>query len=135
MSSAPKKPTKPRCSKSGTVRTGAKHWSVVKGRTGWVVREAGSARAGAVYATRAEAQKAARETVRITGGEVRVQAADGRWRESFTIGRSNFAKISAVEGIVLSREMRRDFRVFDRKGLSDDERHGAIVRKYGKKPA
>jgi len=113
-------------------KAGAECWSVVKATTGWVVREGGSAGAAAVYRTRAEAEKAARETVRITGGEVRVRGADGRWRDSFTLGRNNFAKISAVEGISLSREMKRDLREFDRKGLSDDERRGEIVRKYGK---
>ena len=50
----------------------------------------------------------------------------------YTIGRDGFAKISAVEGIRLSREMRRDFRIFDERGLSSEKRRETISRKYGK---
>ncbi len=50
----------------------------------------------------------------------------------FTLGREAFTKISAVEGIHLSPEMERDFREFDRKGLTAAERRKAISRKYGK---
>jgi hypothetical protein len=52
-----------------------------------------------------------------------------------TLGRQGFAKISAVEGIHLSTEMKQDFLEFDRKGLSPDDRRRAITKKYGKKPA
>lgn len=52
-----------------------------------------------------------------------------------TLGRKSFAKISAVEGIHLSTEMKQDFLEFDRKGLSPDDRRRAISKKYGKKPA
>jgi hypothetical protein len=60
------------------------------------------------------------------------QAGSGK---SFTLGRESFAKISAVEGIRLSREMQRDFQEFDRRGLSAEERRRAIMNKYGRKPA
>ena len=60
---------------------------------------------------------------------------NGRARESFTIGREGFAKISAVEGIRLSDDMEKTFREFDRKGLSAEERRREIVNRYGKKPA
>lgn len=69
--------------------------------------------------------------VQIKGGTVRIQWPDGRSRESFTIGRDGFAKISVVEGLRLSCEMKQDLIDFDRKGLSDCERGQAIVRKYG----
>ena len=52
---------------------------------------------------------------------------------SHTIGRGGFAKISAVEGIVLSRETEADFREFDRQGLSVAERRKALLRKYDRK--
>ena len=55
--------------------------------------------------------------------------------KNFTLGRDSFAKISAVEGVHLSREMEKDFRDFDQRGLSAGDRRRAIVRKYGKKPA
>ena len=51
----------------------------------------------------------------------------------FVLGRDSFARISAVEGIHLTREMKRDLREFDRKGLSATERRRAIVNKYGRK--
>lgn len=52
--------------------------------------------------------------------------------KNFVIGRHGFAKISAVEGVKLTREMREDLREFDRKGLSAEERRSAITRKYAK---
>ena len=60
---------------------------------------------------------------------------NGRARESFTIGREGFAKISAVEGVRLSDDMKQMFREFDSKGLSAEERRHEIVRRYGRKPA
>jgi hypothetical protein len=51
-------------------------------------------------------------------------------RVAFTLGREGFARVSLVEGITLSREIRRDFRDFDRKGLSDEERRDHIRTKY-----
>jgi hypothetical protein len=55
--------------------------------------------------------------------------------KSLTLGRDSFAKISAVEGVHLTPEMKRDFREFDRKDLSPAERRRAIASKYGKNPA
>jgi hypothetical protein len=99
----------------------------------WVIRKSGSSRACGVYRTEAEAERAAREMLRIKGGAVRIQGPDGREHERFTIGRTAFAQVSAVEGIRLSDEMIQDLRDFDRKKLSDDERDRAIARKYGRK--
>ncbi len=53
--------------------------------------------------------------------------------EQFVLSRGGFAKISAVEGIHLTPEMKRDMRDFDRKGLSAAERRRAILNKYGRK--
>lgn len=50
-----------------------------------------------------------------------------------TIGRRGFAKISAVEGIALSRDTEAEFQEFDRQGLSIAERRKALLRKYGRK--
>jgi hypothetical protein len=66
---------------------------------------------------------------------LRVQGRDGRFRESFTIGRDPFAKISAVEGVRLSADMKQAFREFDRDRLSEEDRRREIVKRYGKKPA
>lgn len=55
-----------------------------------------------------------------------------RAAKGHTIGRAAFAKISAVEGIRLTPAMAADFREFERKGLSAEERRKAIIGKYGK---
>jgi hypothetical protein len=49
-----------------------------------------------------------------------------------TIGRKAFAKISAVEGVRLTPEMKRRAAEFDRKGLSPEERVRAIVAAHRK---
>ena len=50
----------------------------------------------------------------------------------YVLGRAGFAKISAVEGIRLTPTMAADFREFERKGLSPEDRRKAIAGKYGK---
>jgi len=52
--------------------------------------------------------------------------------KGYVIGRSGFAKISAVEGIRTSATMDADFREFERQGLSADQRRKVISKKYGK---
>lgn len=56
------------------------------------------------------------------------QKADG-----FTLGRQSFAKISAVEGIHLTGSMKKDFREFERKGLTAEKRRAVLSEKYGTK--
>lgn len=48
----------------------------------------------------------------------------------FVIGREGFAKISAVEGIRLSRQMIERARQADRDGLSHEQRREAIIRAH-----
>jgi hypothetical protein len=52
--------------------------------------------------------------------------------KGFTIGLAGFAKISAIEGLHLTREMRATFKTLKRKGASPQQRRAAIIRKYGK---
>jgi hypothetical protein len=56
----------------------------------------------------------------------------GATKSGFILGRSGFAKISAVEGIRLSSEMDKRFRDFDRQGLSAGERRRIIARTFAK---
>jgi hypothetical protein len=49
------------------------------------------------------------------------------------IGRDSFSKISAVEGIRTSPRVEKDFKEFDRQGLSAAERRRALASKYGNK--
>jgi len=50
----------------------------------------------------------------------------------FTLGRERFAKISAVEGLKLTPEMKRRIAELDRKGLKSEERIRAIVAAHRK---
>jgi hypothetical protein len=50
---------------------------------------------------------------------------------SVIIGLAGFEKISAIEGLHLSREMKATFRALDRKGATARERRAAIIKKYG----
>ncbi len=49
-----------------------------------------------------------------------------------TIGRERFAKISEVEGIVMTASMKKRVAEFDRRGLSAEERRRSIIRAYSK---
>jgi hypothetical protein len=48
----------------------------------------------------------------------------------FTLGRDGFARISAVEGITLTADMRDMMNRFDREGLSAAERRRAIISRF-----
>lgn len=50
----------------------------------------------------------------------------------FTLGREDFAKISAVEGIRLSADMEQRFHDFDRQGIDAVDRRKAIARAFAK---
>jgi hypothetical protein len=51
--------------------------------------------------------------------------------KGLVIGRKGFEKISGVEGIRMSREMKATFSNLDKKGASPEERRNTILRKYG----
>ena len=51
---------------------------------------------------------------------------------SFVIGRDNFGKISAVEGIRLTPAMKKRAAEAERKGLSAEEHRRTIMRSYRK---
>jgi hypothetical protein len=55
--------------------------------------------------------------------------------KGFVLGRQRFAKISAVEGIDLDGDVRRELEAFDAMGLSSDARRAAVKAKYGKHKA
>lgn len=50
--------------------------------------------------------------------------------QSFVLGRDRFARISAVEGIALTDDMRATLERFDREGLSAAERRRAILARF-----
>jgi hypothetical protein len=53
----------------------------------------------------------------------------------FKLGRAGFEKISAVEGIRFSADLKRTFRDLDRNGASAGVRRRTMASKYGKAPA
>jgi hypothetical protein len=70
----------------------------------------------------------------MSGAEIVTQGRDGRIHsvDSYALGMSGFVNVSAMEGILLTDEMRRDFRMLDRKGLSPQARRRWLIAKYGK---
>lgn len=50
---------------------------------------------------------------------------------SVVIGLAGFEKISAIEGLHLTREMKATFRALERGGATARERRAAIIKKYG----
>ena len=53
---------------------------------GQAVKAPGGIRVSSVHKTQGEAEKASKRTVgNLGGGEVRIQARDGRWRDSDTV--------------------------------------------------
>src|SRR5262245_10224088 len=106
---------------------------VVSKPSGWLVEGLPSRGMGA-YKTQREAVAAARKLIQSgQGGEIVVHGRDGRIRgvDTYAVGSDSFDRISAVEGIFLSEEMKRDFRALDRKRLSPRERREWLIAKYG----
>jgi hypothetical protein len=63
-------------------------------------------------------------------GILRLNIARARAAEQPVLGRDAFAKISEVEGIRLTDDMKQAFAEFDRQGLSPAERRRAIIRRF-----
>ena len=119
---------------SGMART-PKDWRavlVVKVSGGWAVRGPGSKIGRRVYQTKAAAERDAKRIASEKAHKLPSLARNAQ-HGSFTVGRSAFAKISSVEGLHLSSDMKRDFREFDQKRLTSEKRRRAIISKYGGK--
>jgi hypothetical protein len=48
-----------------------------------------------------------------------------------TIGLAGFEKVSAIEGLHLTRDMKRTFSALERRGASPAQRRAAIIKRYG----
>lgn len=81
----------------------SKSYHVISANGGWAVRGEGNIRSTSIHSTQAEAVKAAKNIVKNNGGEVRTHGTDGRIISSYTIGRNQFEKISAIEGMYASK--------------------------------
>lgn len=63
---------------------------VVKHGPGWAVKKAGVETPESVHRKQANAEKAAKATVKdLGGGEVRIQGRDAKWRDSDTVSPGN----------------------------------------------
>ncbi len=98
------------------------------GKGGWTVRRGDGA--AKVFSTEGEAVAAAQAAVRKAGGELTIQAPNGRVKRSFTLGRSAMEKLNAVEGAELSAKARQTFIRLDREGAGSDARRAAIAAPY-----
>jgi hypothetical protein len=121
---------KPKRNRSQPAMAGSRRRVVSNHDGGWSVKSGGEELAGGFQETKAEAVVAAKAAVQVKGGALRVKGRDGRFRESYVIGRAPFTKISAVEGIAPTTEAKKRTMEFDRKGLSPEERRLAIIRAY-----
>jgi hypothetical protein len=59
-------------------------------------------------------------------GRARRSTSEKQSSKPFTVGRAAFAKVSAGEGMRAPPAMEREFREYDRKGLSAEERRRLI---------
>jgi hypothetical protein len=71
-----------------------------------------------------------RPAKRSTSGNRKSRERNGRL--GFTIGHEAFARISAVEGLHFSAEMKKVLQELDRRGLSPESRRRVLAAKYGK---
>jgi hypothetical protein len=60
--------------------------------------------------------------------KIRISPSRGK---GFVLGRANFERISAVEGIRYSADLKKTFRRLDKQGASPAQRRQAMSRKYG----
>lgn len=100
---------------------------VVPTADGWQVRKEGAGKVIGAYATQSEAVQAAQFRLKRSGGELRIQGEDGRWKESFTLGGMAMAKLAAVEGITYTPAMKRKIRAAQDPSLTSDERRTLLA--------
>jgi hypothetical protein len=69
---------------------------------------------------------------KATGKSKRGKVAPLRARaQRLTIGLAGFEKVSAIEGLHLTRDMKRTFSALERQGASAAQRRAAIIKRYG----
>lgn len=110
---------------------------VAPAKGGWtVLSDQSEQRSRKVYKTKGDARAAAREMTGRDGGEVIVKGRDGRIGEvdTFSLGRAEIAKISAIEGLHITSEMDADLRELDQKNLTDEQRRQKLFLKYARAP-
>lgn len=106
---------------------------VVASGSGWAVKPEGGESSARIYGSKAEAIRVANELVGQGGGELLIHAPGGRVRESFTVGREPFGRISEIEGIFATDDARSRAEQYDRSGLSSRERRESIIEAYRRK--
>lgn len=113
---------------------GRQRLSVVLRSEGWAIAGYSAAIERRPYRTQREAVEAARRLIKTqVGGELAVHGRDGRIRsvDTYALGGRSFDKISAVEGLHISHEMRNDFSLLDRRKYSPERRREWLIAKYG----
>ena len=111
---------------------GPSRLQVVPTSDGWQVRKEGSAKGSAPFSTQAEAVRAAQAKLQGSGGELRVQGRNGRFKSTYTLGGSAMTKLAAVEGITFTPAMRRKIEAAQDPTLSPEERRKILSGGLGK---
>lgn len=108
--------------------------SVVRRSEGWAIAGHSPGIERRPYKTQREAVEVARRLIKTqVGGELTIHGRDGRIRsvDTYALGEGSFDRISAVEGIYLSQEMKKDFSLLDRRRYSPEKRREWLIAKYG----
>jgi hypothetical protein len=74
---------------------------------------------------KADKPKTTRKPKRAKAARPRAKA------QRLTIGLAGFEKVSAIEGLHLTRDMKRTFSALERQGASAAQRRAAIIKRYG----
>lgn len=107
-------------------------YDVLPSSGGWIVK-GGDAGESGVYLSKSKALGAARGQIEQNGGELRVHDKRGRVHATYTVGRENFEKISAVEGMRPTRDATCRAAEFERKGMTSEQRRRAIIEAHSTK--
>ncbi|MEO7994703.1 MAG: DUF2188 domain-containing protein [bacterium] len=97
----------------------------------WFVRPERGEGSTSSFRTKGEAFEFARLALRESGGKLLIQDRGGRISEREILGHAAMDRISAVEGIAFTGDMKRDFEAVN--DLPDDERRTQLLKKYAKK--
>jgi hypothetical protein len=71
----------------------------------------------------------------VAGKFVTARTAGEKSKGKFVLGRAAYKQVAAVEGLVTTRDLERDFREFDNEQKPASARRAALTRKYAKKRA
>lgn len=114
-----------------SVRSGTRGVAVRRNGLGWILSST-TGDASAPFSTRAEAVAAARRALARQGGTLTVHGADGKVRETLTLGRDTAVRLNGIEGVALNAASRRLLRDVQASGLTPAQQRSAISAAFKK---